>query len=243
MKIDKVILSANENKDYIDFWPLVSKAWERIGIEPILIYTGKGIPQIEGNVIKIYVPFVSTVFVSQNVRLLAPVLFPDENCIISDIDSLPLSSKYFNNSVNKIEENKFVIYRPDAAASNMIPICWNLAKGKLWSQIFKVKSLIGIKIKLFFWYLYYCKFNRYRWYTDQILLKKYIEEFKVKNNDLIIELNDEITKFSRIDRASLNDDIKKLNNKEIEFSEFHMPRPLTKYKDLIIDIYEKAIEK
>ena len=30
---------------------------------------------------------------------------------------------------------------------------------------------------------------------------------------------------------------------EIEFSEFHMPRPLTKYKDLIIDIYEKAIEK
>ena len=137
MKIDKVILSANENKDYIDFWPLVSKAWERIGIEPILIYTGKSTPEIDGNVIKIYVPFVSTVFVSQNVRLLAPVLFPDENCIISDIDSLPLSSKYFNNSVNKIEENKFVIYRPDAAASNMIPICWNLAKGILWSQIFK----------------------------------------------------------------------------------------------------------
>ena len=51
MKIDKVILSANENKDYVDFWPLVSKAWERIGIEPILIYTGKDKPQIDGNVI------------------------------------------------------------------------------------------------------------------------------------------------------------------------------------------------
>ena len=109
MKIDKVILSSNENKDYIDFWPLVSKAWERIGIEPILIYTGKNMPQIQGNVIKIYVPFVSTTFVSQNVRLLAPALFPDENCIISDIDSLPLSAEYFNNSVKEIEENKFVI--------------------------------------------------------------------------------------------------------------------------------------
>ena len=234
MKIDKVILSANENKDYIDFWPLVSKAWKRIGIEPVLIYTGKSMPQVDGKVIKIHVPFVSTIFVSQNVRLLAPILFPDENCIISDIDSLPLSSKYFNNSVDKIEETKFVIYRPDAAASNMIPICWNLAKGILWGQIFKVKSLKGIKIKLFFWYVFYCKLNRYRWYTDQILLKKYIEEFKAKNTDLIIELNDESTNFSRIDRASLSYDIKKLNNKEIEFSEFHMPRPLSKYKDLII---------
>jgi len=243
MKIDKVILSANENKDYIDFWPLVSKAWKRIGIEPVLIYTGKSMPQVDGKVIKIHVPFVSTIFVSQNVRLLAPILFPDENCIISDIDSLPLSSKYFNNSVDKIEETKFVIYRPDAAASNMIPICWNLAKGILWGQIFKVKSLKGIKIKLFFWYVFYCKLNRYRWYTDQILLKKYIEEFKAKNTDLIIELNDESTNFSRIDRASLSYDIKKLNNKEIEFSEFHMPRPLSKYKDLIIEIYEKAIEK
>ena len=241
MKIDKVILSANENKDYIDFWPLVSKAWERIGVEPVLIYTGKNTPQLDGNIIKIHVPFISTIFVSQNVRLLAPALFPNENCIISDIDSLPLSAEYFTNSVNKIEEDKFVIYRPNAAAPNMIPICWNLAKGIIWSQIFKVKSLRGIKVKLFFWYLYYCKLKRYKWYTDQILLKKYIEEFKVKNNDLIIELNDKVTKFSRIDRVSLDEDIKKLNNKEIKFSEFHMPRPLSKYKDLIIEIYEKAI--
>ena len=69
------------------------------------------------------------------------------------------------------------------------------------------------------WYWYYCKLNRYKWYTDQILLKKYIEEFKVKNNDLIIELNDKVTKFSRIDRVSLDEDIKKLDNKEIKFSD------------------------
>ena len=173
MKIDKVILSANENKDYIDFWPLVSEAWERIGVEPILIYTGKSMPQIDGNAIKIHVPFISTAFVSQNVRLLAPILFPDENCIISDIDSLPLSGEYFNNSVNKIEDNKFVIYRPDAAASNMIPICWNLAKGIMWGQIFKVKSLRGIKIKLFFWYVYYCTIlNRYRVVYRSNFIKK-----------------------------------------------------------------------
>ena len=40
MNIDKVILASNENKDYLEFWPLVSEAWERIGVEPVLIYTG-----------------------------------------------------------------------------------------------------------------------------------------------------------------------------------------------------------
>lgn len=41
MKIDNVILSSNDSKTYLDFWPIVSKAWKNIDIEPILIYTGK----------------------------------------------------------------------------------------------------------------------------------------------------------------------------------------------------------
>ena len=36
MKIDKVILSSNDSKTYLDFWPIVSKAWKNIDIEPIL---------------------------------------------------------------------------------------------------------------------------------------------------------------------------------------------------------------
>ena len=67
-------------------------------------------------------------------------MFKNSNCIISDIDSLPLSKDYFINSVKNISESKFIIYRPDGVAKNMIPICWNLAKGRLWSEIFNINS-------------------------------------------------------------------------------------------------------
>ena len=35
MKLDKVILSSDDNPDYLEFWPIVSEAWRNIGIEPI----------------------------------------------------------------------------------------------------------------------------------------------------------------------------------------------------------------
>ena len=36
MKIDRVIVSSNDNKNYVDFWPLIAKAWNIIGIKPTL---------------------------------------------------------------------------------------------------------------------------------------------------------------------------------------------------------------
>lgn len=243
MKIDKVILSANENKDYIDFWPLVSKAWERIGIEPILIYTGKSIPQIDGNVIHIHIPFIKSSFVAQNARLLVPALFPNDTCIISDIDNMPLSEKYFQTNIAEINDSTFVVYRPEAVPNNMISIMWNVAKGSVWAEIFNVKSINHMKVKLFFWYFYYYNFKRYRWYTDQILLKKFVEIFQTKHIKRIVNLSDKTTGFNRIDRSSLDEGLKMLNKKDVIFSDFHMPRPLSKYKNLIIEIYEKAISK
>ena len=41
MKIDRVILASNENKNYLDFWPMVSEAWKKLDVKPVLIYTGR----------------------------------------------------------------------------------------------------------------------------------------------------------------------------------------------------------
>lgn len=240
MKIDKVILSSNENKEYLDFWPLVAEAWKNLGIEPVLIYTGSKSLEIKGNVIKIKIPLVKSSFVAQNIRLLIPFMFPDDVCIISDIDNMPLSEKYFQNSISQIEDNSFVIYRPNAASENMISIMWNAAKGKIWSQIFGVKSLLGLKFKIFIWYFYFYKFYRYSWYTDQILLRKYVNKFKFKHPNTIIELNDVETKFKRLDRATLDEDINNFKANSIIFSDFHMPRPFDKYKKIIEEVYDKV---
>ncbi len=39
MKLDRVILACDENINYTEFWPVISKAWsERIGVKPTLYY-------------------------------------------------------------------------------------------------------------------------------------------------------------------------------------------------------------
>ena len=241
MNINKVILASNENKDYLEFWPLVSEAWERIGVEPVLIYTGNDEINLNGHIINFYIKGIDSTFVAQNIRLLAPALFKDENCIISDIDSLPLSSKYFQNSVRDIPDDKFVIYRPDAAAENMIPICWNLSKGINWSEIFNVRNSNEIRNKLIYWYFYFYYLKNYKWYTDQIVLKKYLKNFKKNKAEKIVYLNDADTSFKRFDRVSIDDDLLKLEKYNEIFSEFHMPRPYREHRELIHRVYEKSI--
>ena len=140
MKIDRVILASNENQNYLDFWPIVSEAWERLGVKPTLIFTGKEKIKLPGEVINFYVKDVDPVFVAQNIRILAPSLFPDENCITADIDDLPLSKKYFIKNVEDIPDHMFVVYRWGFITKTMIPICWTLAKGTTWSEIFNIKN-------------------------------------------------------------------------------------------------------
>ena len=97
MKIERVIISSTKHKNYIDFWPIVSKAWKNIGVKPTLIYTSNKKTSIseKEDVISIHIDKINPVFTAQNIRLLAPVLFPDEVCILSDIDIMPLSKNYF----------------------------------------------------------------------------------------------------------------------------------------------------
>ena len=112
MKIDKVILASNNNSQYLDFWPLVSEAWKRINVEPILIYTGKEKIDLPGNIINFYVEGLDPVFVAQNIRILAPALFPNDNSITADIDDLPLSKSYFIDNVKNVPEHMFVVSFP-----------------------------------------------------------------------------------------------------------------------------------
>ena len=75
MLIDKVILTSNEKKDYLDFWPVVSEAWKKLGVEPVLIYTGKKNINLEGSVINFHINNIDSIFTAQCIRLLAPSLF------------------------------------------------------------------------------------------------------------------------------------------------------------------------
>ena len=75
MKIDTVILSSNDNPNYIQFWPIVSEAWSLMGVEPILIYTGEQKLNLKGNVINFFSKNIDSSFVAQNIRILYPRFF------------------------------------------------------------------------------------------------------------------------------------------------------------------------
>lgn len=237
MKIDRVVLSSNESKEYLDFWPLVSSAWKKIGIEPTLIYTGK-IPLKLENVININLPDVDTAFLAQNVRLLAPSLFPEEVIIISDIDDMPLSKNYFQKNISVYENDQFIIYRPDAVPENMISIMWNVAIGSTWSEIFNIETISDIKKTLIDWYPANYKIRGDNWYFDQIMLKDKVELFKKKSSNRVVELSDQLTGFNRLNRSKLKRRFNQFYIDGNDYSDFHMPRPYSKYKKLINKVFE-----
>jgi hypothetical protein len=118
MKLKYAVVSANNNSEYLDFWPYVAKAWkELIGIEPILLYIDDKEPSQElskhGKVFYLEsIPEWSIVQQAQSIRFWAARLL-DAPFIISDMDMLPISKEYYENGVSGIGDTGIVSYSSD----------------------------------------------------------------------------------------------------------------------------------
>jgi len=136
------IVSSNENEDYLSFWPFVKHNVEKLGMVPILVYTGKDKPKkpLKGRVV--YKPCPSDIpsnNYAQIIRLFAPSLFPGKYCVIADIDSIPLRKKYFDDPTKSLRQKNGWVFWNDwslgPSCSNW-PMCFNLAKGSVWMEVF-----------------------------------------------------------------------------------------------------------
>lgn len=238
LKIDRVILSCDTNPTYIQFWPIVAKAWKQlIGIQPTLALIAEDNIEIDtslGDVIRIKpIPNIPTSLQSQVIRLLLPAYFENEVCLISDIDMLPLNKDYFVNSIKNIPDDKFVVYR-NMAYGNMsrLPMCYNAGKGYLFKEIFKIRNINEIPEKIKYWHSL-----KLGWETDEKILTKYLLSSN-KTKKKCIFLHHRAMPDRRIDRSNWQYDKKKL--KEGYYIDAHMVRPLDKYykeiKELLDDI-------
>ena len=80
-----------------------------------------------------------TAFQAQCIRLLYPSLIKTSNSIIiSDMDVIPLSPKYFMDTVKSIDDNKFVYYRNAVLKRKMIAIANVAARPTTWKEIFQI---------------------------------------------------------------------------------------------------------
>lgn len=179
MKLTRVILSSNENPVYLEFWPLAAKGWKQlIGVQPTLVLITDDTVMVDeslGDVIRFKpIEGLSTVFQAQIIRLLLPVLFPDEVCIVSDIDQVPCSRSYFCDSITRYTDDKFIVYREvhSRRVKNEIPMCYVAAKGSVFSEIFGVKTMEDIRNKIAEWGA--TELPKYNWQTDQRVLYDYV---------------------------------------------------------------------
>jgi len=247
MYIDLCIVSSDMNKNYVGLYPYVRKAWNKLGIKTMLILVSDVIPNflIEyKDEIILFEPIkgIHTAFQAQTVRLLYPSLIHNKNVLISDMDIIPLSKKYFVDNIRDIQENNHIIFRNSYMEQNMYAVCYHLSHSDIWKKIFNISNLDDIKNTMIKWYdpNYTGSKNCTGWFTDQLVLYTYINQ-NIPDQKII--LDDNKSGFKRLDKrnkqyiVSNREDILKDINKSV-YSDFHVIRPYYKHIPLINNIID-----
>ena len=123
MKIKYALMSSNANPEYLDFWPVAAKAWLDVGITPVLFYIPDhaedapisqvmpaDVPGSEVHTIP-HLPDVNIVLQSSLLRFWGSCYYPDDIVIVSDIDLLPLSRRFFTDQLADVADNCYVHLR------------------------------------------------------------------------------------------------------------------------------------
>lgn len=256
MKLDCVLTACNYNKTYSDFIPLFIKSWNKLypNVDVKIIFINDYIPEeykkYKDNLI-LFKPLdnISTAFISQYIRLLYPCILNEytNGIMITDMDMVPMNNTYYTQYIKDYTTDKFIYLRDVNLDINEIFMCYNIATSKIWSEIFNINSLDDIKNRLIEVnnsIIYLEGHDNKGWNTDQIDLYKYVMKWN-KNTNNFISLNDNYTKFKRLDRADdFENGINNETKKNIElgiFSDYHCLRPFKKYENINNDIINLLI--
>lgn len=248
LKLDRVILASDANPAYLEFWPLVAKTWTAVtGLRPTLALVADENVTVDeslGDVIRFPpIPGVSTALQAQVIRLFLPALFPDDGCLISDIDMLPLQKTYFVQSVAAVADHKLVVYRNSIAAGERLNMCYVAAKGRVFAELFDVSAVdrtaqlmqirdLLTKVAALNW----------GWNTDELYLTQAVNSWPARLTRCVM-LGHPNT--GRIDRCSLHYnsllqqqvlDFKSLELAARQYIDAHLPRPYHQYRFAIDEV-------
>lgn len=209
-----VILSTNDNPDYLSYLSYVQKAWNKLGWDTLTFYLGKKrlISTFTNIIIEIpSIPEYKDCTVVQVARLFGHK-FIDGLIMTGDVDMIPMSN-YWNPDPNEI-----TCYGIDLTGDNQIPMCYVAAYYESWKKIIPETNIRDLLEK-------YPKarsddFQDY-WFVDQNILTERIGEMDYKSISRGLSGN---LAYGRIDRAdweyTINNSDKKIDA--------HMPRPFNK---------------
>tara|TARA_R110001599_G_scaffold17904_1_gene71052 strand:- start:614 stop:1396 length:783 start_codon:yes stop_codon:yes gene_type:complete len=114
--MDRVVLSTDDNDTYINFFPIVAKAWKKFfDVTVSLAYVTdkpEGHPLVaamrEYGEVHLFPPIegVPTGNQAKMARFYLASKYSDEVCMVNDIDSAPLSTHYFDRVLSQYEDGK-----------------------------------------------------------------------------------------------------------------------------------------
>jgi len=228
LELNRVILSTNNNPLYIEFWPVVAPLWEAMGLRPTLALVADENCTVDstlGDVIR-FPPLkdVPVAMQAQVIRLFLPAFFPDDGCLIADIDMLPISRSYFFNGAAFCPTHAFLVYRDQAFeyAGTRFPMCYVAAKGKLFGSVFEISKREDIAKRLREW-----SALELGWNTDELMLYCSLIAWE-KKGGRIVRLGHGVSK--RLDRMDWRD------FSDVNFAHYidcHCPRPYSAFKKSI----------
>lgn len=133
----KYAIVSSDNSEYFDYWPVIEQAWNKIGITPILVHISGNEIKMEGNVITLpEIDGIKSSFQAQMARMWVMTMLQG-SCLISDIDMMPLSRKYFCDTAGMYDTTNIVSYCSDAAErfDGTIPMCYILADAAIFATL------------------------------------------------------------------------------------------------------------
>jgi hypothetical protein len=181
-----IVLSVNDNVDYLYFTPLTCWAWRKLGWEPIVFFHGKMTKFIDwvlyGDDRKCWEIEVKPIdgyrsdTITQISRLYGACIAdePDALLMTGDIDMIPLSDYW------KPEFDKVTVYGHDLTGYGHYPICYIAMNSAKWVEVMKLTNFdYDAHIKRDLDTLPQAKdpdFYKY-WFSDQDLITSRLNEY------------------------------------------------------------------
>lgn len=166
MKIDRVILSTNNNPTYYQFWNPLSKLYkENFGIIPTLIFLGSeseleslSLSREYGDIIRQdIVPSKDVSWTTTWSLFYFTKKFPNDICLINGIDQIPMGSRFLIDIIKEINDEKYVMLidnaykimnkRKDWSEGGHSPSAYHIAKGKIFDKVYSFEETFADEIK------------------------------------------------------------------------------------------------